>query len=120
MLQKKKAEAIAEYLSELQWNNESTTNAKVNPSKIINEDIQIDTGQITVEEIIIIPKRLKGNKAPGPDRTTIEFYKCLNNDNIDIIARLLSSFWNLDAAPEELTEANVASIVLKEGHTTLC
>ena len=108
---KKKAEAIAEYLSEIKWNNENTTNAKVYPSKIISEDLNIDTGKITVEEIISILKRQK--KAPGPHRTTTELCKYFNNDNIEIIARLLNRFWKLDAVPEELTEANVASLFEK-------
>ena len=100
----------------MQWNNESTTNAEIRPSKIINEDLNIDTGQISVEEIIIIIKRLQKNNAPGPDRTTAELYKYLNNDNIEIIAWLLNIIWALDAVPEELTEANVASI-FKKGDT---
>ena len=77
-----------------------TTHAKINPSKIISEDRNIDTGQITVEEFIIIFKRLKMNKAPGRDRTTAELYKYLSSDNIEIIARLFNSFWNLKAVQE--------------------
>ena len=57
VLPKKKAEAIAGYLSEIQWNNENTTNAQINTSKIVNEDLDIDIRQITVEETIIIIKR---------------------------------------------------------------
>ena len=76
---------------------------------MINEDLNIDTGQITVEEISMIIKRLNNNKAPGPDRTTTELYRYLNNDNLKIIARLLNNYWNLNAVPEELTEAGVAS-----------
>ena len=54
----------------------------MNPSTIIHEDLDIDTGQITVEEINIIIQRLKKTKAPGPDRTTTELFKYINHDNI--------------------------------------
>ena len=39
---------------------------------MIKEDLNSDTGQITVEEIIIVIKRLKNNKDPGPETTTAE------------------------------------------------
>ena len=63
VLPKKKAEAIAEYLSEVQWKHEHTTNAKQHPSMIIDEDLNIDIGQITGEEIIVIIKKVKNQQS---------------------------------------------------------
>ena len=116
VLPKKKAEAIAEYLSEIQWKNENTTEVKTNPCKIISDNLNIDEGRITTNEIEVIIKRLKTNKAPGPDKSTTELYKFLYISNYKYIEKLLNLLWDLEAVPEELTEANVASI-FKKGDT---
>ena len=89
---------------------------KNNPRKVIREDLNIDEGDITINEIEVIIKRFKTNKAPGPDKSTTELYKLLYIPNLKYIAKLLNLLWNLEAVPEELTEANVASI-FKKGDT---
>ena len=110
VLPKKKVEAIAEYLSDNQWKNENTTEVKTNPCKIISEHLNIDEGRITTNEIEVIIKRRKKHKAPGPDKITTELYKFIYISNYKYIEKLLNLLWDLEAVPEELTEANVASI----------
>ena len=48
----KRAEATAEYLSQVQWKNTNDTPAKINPEKIINDNLNIEDGRITINEII--------------------------------------------------------------------
>ena len=71
----RKDEATAEYFSHVLWTNNSETPQKVNPPQIVLEDLGIDTGLITDNELDNIIKRLQNNKAPGPDRCTTELFK---------------------------------------------
>ena len=44
----KHAEAIAEYLEKVQWTNSPDIHDKINPKKLIEEDLQIDIEEITL------------------------------------------------------------------------
>ncbi len=54
---------------------------KQNPRNIINNDLGIETGNITEEELDITLKKLKGHKAPGPDKVIVELIKFLDQNN---------------------------------------
>ena len=47
----KRADATAEYLSEVQWNNSNNTLPKTNPSKVIIENLGMMTSKIESEEV---------------------------------------------------------------------
>ena len=76
------------------------TERKVAPRKVIRQDLNIDEGDITIEDVEVIIKRLKKNKAPGPDKSTTELYKYLFTHNLKYIAILLNLLWQLEAVPE--------------------
>jgi len=65
----RRAEATAEYLEEVQWNNENDIPTKINPTKIFTKDLNIVIEDFTVEELNHVLKKLKNNKAAGPDQT---------------------------------------------------
>eukprot|EP00973_Karenia_brevis_P019527 2678839-Karenia_brevis.AAC.1 len=56
---------------------------------------------------------MSNNKAGGTDGTTIEILKCLDEDNLEEIAEVLSEYWENEMVPEELTHARVVSLYKK-------
>ena len=58
-------------------------------------------------------KKQKNNKAPGPDKCTTELFKLMDDKNIGFVFSLLNFCWRNETAPEELVQANVASIFKK-------
>ena len=81
VLPDKQADAKAEYLAEIQWKKPEATAKKTNPRKIITHNLHITENEITIRELKAMIKRLKKNKAPGPDKVTVELFKLLNIKN---------------------------------------
>lgn len=105
----KRAEAIAEYFEKKQWKKP----ADVPPhggGKVITEILGMPTDTWTLEQVQAVIKRLKKHKAPGPDGTTTEMYKMLDEDNVKYLLELSNEFWQQRKLPTELGKAIVASI----------
>ena len=76
-----RADTFAEYYEEVHWAPNDTQNDPehgVKHEPIYTTCNDINTDQITVEELDQAIKQLKRNKAPGPDGTTAELYKWLD------------------------------------------
>ena len=116
VLPDKQADAKAEYLAEIQWKKPEATAKKTNPRKIITHNLHITENEITIRELKAMIKRLKKNKAPGPDKVTVELFKLLNIKNQKILLDMLNECWIKETIPEIMTEANVASLY-KKGDT---
>jgi hypothetical protein len=58
-------------------------------------------------------KRLKKGKAPGPDLAPIEFYKWLDEENLDTLLTIFNEWWTTGTFPEEKLKAITASIYKK-------
>ena len=111
-----RAEATAEYLEKKQWGNVNNTQPKPNPGKVHNQQLNIDCGCITRNELDCILKKLKKDKAPGPDKAITELFKWLDSDNRDHLLGILNLCWSHEYVPDATLEANVASI-FKKGDT---
>ena len=75
-----RAETFAKYYEEVHWaknNNDNKPDLEVKQEPIYPTCHDINTDQITSEELDLSVKLLKRNKAPGPDGTTSELYKII-------------------------------------------
>ena len=110
------ADAKAEYLAEVQWKENEKGPPKVNPPKLIQHPLGIKEDKTTMKELRTILKKFKNHKAPGPDRVTVEMFKQLTINNLDIVLHMLNECWENERIPQCMTEANVASL-FKKGDT---
>ena len=60
--------------------------------------------------------RLKSGKAPGPDGTTAELFKLLNDDVLELVRLNINDIWYNEALPPEMHQANLA-VIYKKGPT---
>ena len=109
----KKAAASAEYLEKVQWTNPNHAPPKINPPKIINQDLQMDCEKIKIEELDHTIGVLKNNKALGPDKCTTELFKHLDENNRLLFLDILYLIWTHEKVPKEFLNATVASILKK-------
>ena len=126
------AEAAADYLATEQWGTpelpinvhpkmrNNINNYHQSKRKINKNPPTYNNNRITLEELKEIIKRLKRNKAPGPDGITAEIYKAIAEDEeiINALLEILNNWWINAETPEELTKANIASIY-KKGNTEM-
>ena len=75
----KQAEAAAEYLATVQWGDNDINTAEVpahdqtRTRRIFPVEPRFNCGAFTVDELGIVLKKVKRNKASGPDKIPIEF-----------------------------------------------
>ena len=70
----------------------------------------------TDKELRKVLKKLKNNKAAGPDGTIVEMIKILERGNRDEIRDFLNQCWDEKKIPEQMKEANIACMY-KKGNT---
>ena len=113
----RKADAIAEYLYVKQWGPiENPSPVNHNKRRIINEDLNIDTGQFTDQEVKTAIKNLQNSKGPGPDGCINELFKYLDDDKVQTFKKCLNALWTAKYVPDEFTRARIASIYKKGNH----
>ena len=80
---KNKAEAAATFLEEHIWNNKKPDGAdqEIRRPKTINWDLDIKKDEFSYEELRVVIKKLRKKKAAGPDKTLMEYFKELDEDN---------------------------------------
>ena len=78
-----------------------------------NKHLKYNTDKVTFEEMKEIQKRLKRNKAPGPDDITTDFIKDLEEDNLEELRTLINDWWEAGKVPHDILCARVASLYKK-------
>jgi len=112
------AEKVAEFLNGHIWNKESNIgNGKELNKEIINKNIKFNVGPIKMKELMAAIKKLKRNRAPGPDGLTSEFFKELDYLNRIYVLKLLNDWWIGEEIDEEELMANVV-MIFKKGDTS--
>ena len=66
-----------------------------------------------MEELIWAIRKLKRNKAAGPDGVPIDVYKEMNAEQLELVLKLLNQWWNGEEMPPEVTQANVILMFMK-------
>ena len=111
-----KADAIAEYLHCKQWGPKQNPVPANNQKPQILQDVQAKTGDLEYFEVVKAVKKLKTNKAPGPDGAVIELFKFLDQENVISLTECLNSLWRIKKVPDEFVQAHIASLYKKGNH----
>jgi len=82
----------------------------------ILQNVQAKTGDLEYFEVVKAVKKLKTNKAPGPDGTASELFKFLDQDNVISWTECLNRLWRIKKVPDELVQAHIASLYKKGDH----
>ena len=92
----KKAEALATYLHEKQWAPKDAQNKKPlihTRRKIIEQELNVETGDISPTKVEKAQRRLKNNKAPGPGRSVAQLYAWLKDCGQRCLHHALNENW---------------------------
>jgi len=114
-----RANAAAEYLESKHWgkpNTQAPPNEPVNIRRVRPpSDNRFDLGDFSVAELKSLLKRLKKNKATGPDNIPTGFYQWLDGEALTFVVDILNQWWHTvtGALPEDKLKAVIVSIKRK-------
>ena len=83
---------------------------KYNFQKLNQEEIENLNRPITSMEIETVIKNLPGNKSPGPDGLTAEFYQKFREELTPILLKLFQKIAEEDKLPNSFYEATITVI----------
>ena len=107
------ADAAADYLEQKQWGAHETIQNEVRTKPQNRQNAVFNCEPFMLSELEDIVKRLKKNKASGPDEVPMEFFKWLDESNLGRVLELLNFWWENNIFPEDKLKAYVASIYKK-------
>ena len=114
-----KAETMADYFEKIQW---QCTFADIQPPSepIIEPMLNLPASQFTINELRKAIRKLKNNKACGPDGIPGECWRCilLNTDGMQKLLQLMNACWSNKKIPDEWQSASITAI-FKKGDTSL-
>ena len=84
--------------------------------KIINTDLNIPTVEFSCTEVQEAIRKLKTNKAPGPDGVVNELFQYLDFQNIEQLTRCLNVLWNKKHVPDDFAFAQIVFLYKKGNH----
>ena len=87
-----------------------------NKNKILYQDLEANISAFQESKIQDAINKLKANKAPGPDGAITELFKHLDADNIKTLTSCLNILWQTKQAPDDFTNAFIASLYKKGDH----
>ena len=113
---KTKAREAATFLATHVWGKPGIATTHTDPYKPPISDAApiIETSDITMSELMAAIRRLKRGKAPGPDEIPMEFYKELQETNLEHILELLNEWWAEEEVPTQVLQARVV-LIFKKG-----
>ena len=118
----KRAEATAEYLSEVQWGKPKPRDYTPDEEHYLNwmhsgqmntQPGNFNTDPITIEELNHVIKEVMRGKASGPDDISFDFVKVFNETLREEILIMLNDWWREESLPDELLQSRVASLYKK-------
>ena len=112
-----RAKAIAEYLAEVQWKATETVEPEFPTTCIHSRPVTCEEGPITAQELDDALSNLKNRKAGGPDETTTELFKALDDKGRAILLGILNDWWAREEIPPETLQARVVHLH-KKGKTS--
>ena len=110
---RQQADASADYLQEKQWGDTDTPTDETRTKKQNRVNAVFDCSSFMISELVATVKRLKKNKASGPDEIPIEFFKWLDDENLGRVLGLINSWWDQGVFPVDKLQAYFASIYKK-------
>ena len=111
---RRRAEAIADFLEEVQWKEPELPPQKAFKPNVVHDQLDLDTGPIDMFELDLAICKAKANKSPGPDNLSAELFKILDYSNRNLFLSLFNRWWVEEKIPEEHVLAQVVTIKKKE------
>ncbi|XP_035772278.1 uncharacterized protein LOC118456011 [Neolamprologus brichardi] len=106
----------AEHFQETLNQPEPTTNSKAEASQ---DELGVNTGRITIEEVKIAIKSLKNNKAAGLDEIPAELLKHGGQAMVEELTTLFNKCWQSGTVPEDWRRGAIVKLP-KKGNTSKC
>ena len=103
-----RAEHTAPSLSEKHW-KQTDERETLNTDNIIKDKLNINCGDIQLKELTAVMKKLRRERATGPDGIPIEIFKELEEDNMIEVLEILNDRWENEDMPEEMLKAKVGA-----------
>ena len=79
------------------------------------QELNIETGDISIQEVEKAQTKLKNNKAPGPDGSIAELYAWLKDCGQGSLHHALNENWKKHILVKHENAANIASLHYKKG-----
>ena len=113
-----RAETFADYYEYEHWAEDIVDRPEITDTPIHPVNEEVETGDIDIRELEEAMRKLKNNKAPGPDEVPPELIKWLDSDPRKVILELLNDCWNKESLTKDMNDAKLA-IIYKKGCTDL-
>jgi hypothetical protein len=111
------AQPSATFLAETIW-QDCTQGIDATPDwNIVNTIEDYNITRITMTELIEVLAKFKRRKAPGPDRTRMEFFKEMGHDNLHKLLETLNDWWDNENMEIGALQAKVV-LIFKKGDTS--
>ena len=111
----RRAEAIADYLQEIQWRQHPLPPPQ-NRGSVIEAELNYNIGPISLRELESAIQKMKNNNVPGPDLVSAELFECLDGQNKTKLLMFLNNWWSSEQIPEDSLLAQVV-IIYKKAET---
>ena len=115
-----RAETLAEYLEKVQWAVRPTS--LLDPGALSASTLNVNVGEVTIQEVARAVKSMKCGKACGPDDIPAEYWKAVlseNGESLQWLVKLCNKCWEMQDLPADWHSAIVA-MLYKKGDPALC
>ena len=113
-----RATTFADYYEQKHWAIEPEEREDISEEPILPTNMEVETGEITTKELDDAIRKLKNNKAPGPDDIPAELFKWLDKQSRKTILEILNECWRRETLIRDMNDARLA-IVYKKGGPAL-
>ena len=96
-----------------QWGKADGANVIFPTTAAIQKTPEFELGKITTEEVRAVVRKMKRQKAAGPDELPMELFKSMNEASMEQVAAVLHQWWEDEVMPAEALQARVATIFKK-------
>ena len=113
-----RAKTFADYYEHKHWAIDQDEREYISEESILPMSTEVEAGEIPMKELDEAMKKLKNNKAPGPDEIPAEVFKWLDGESRKVILETLNECWRNETLIEGMNDARLA-IIYKKGGTDL-
>lgn len=112
-------ETLAEYDDTKQWGAPDKEPDDISWMTIVNCTSDINTNPTTVDELLLVLKKMKNAKSPGPDGLPMEFFKWLREETQEgqkitkRVVDILNYCFENEIMPQDLDYAQVVTLYKK-------
>jgi hypothetical protein len=111
---------LSSHLTEVIFTPESTQDVEGIPEPLRIREANEEADRLpTAEEVLQAIKKLKNNRAPGPDGLNAELTNMDGNKLAHRICKVIEKVWNTENIPQQWEEGLICPI-LKKGNSLVC